>query len=37
IKNRTLGIKNLIVLANRRAKKALKAISINRNLFKKDK
>lgn len=37
IKNRVLGIKNLIVLANRRAKKALKAINNNRNLFKEDK
>ncbi|MCL0015887.1 DUF4747 family protein [Providencia rettgeri] len=36
IKNRALDIKNLITLANRKAKKALKAIRVNRNIFNKD-
>ena len=37
IKNRALSIKNLIVQANKKAKKALTAININRNIFNKDK
>ncbi|HEI8461866.1 TPA: DUF4747 family protein [Morganella morganii] len=37
IKNRALSIKNLIIQANKKAKKALTAININRNIFNKDK